>query len=672
MTKFALIFWSIFLLQFALIAPSLAEISAPDCFRKRKQFEFVSNGKAKYPVILGTQMTPRTLEAVEDLKYYVRKISGAELTVLSKAPSYIPEKAIWIGFHPELKKLFKKTDFNLKAEEVLILISKNHLAILGNDGDGKVTDIEIEGTKFANAQSSYGTINAIYTFLQEFLGVRWFMPNELGEDYIESKTLRFKPQEYRFTPVFLSRYGVNFLYRPGRREKIRPGDLWSIRHRLFYSSVIVEVGHPFKDWWRKYSKKFPNVFALTEENDRKPLKRKEDVKLCLSSPELHALWFRDLEERLIQNPFLRFINVGENDSYHTGHCLCGECVAWDGMDIRRDDKNLSDRNVKFVNALQGILDKKFGKNTDLKVLYSAYGNARYLPIKAKLNPKVGVVSVANFHLRRGKTLNGDENEHISDFLNWSDKTEYVFWRPNLGNPVGLQWGFFDVAFSQSFENFKFVAERNGKGIYFDMYFDHWATQGIQYYIDAQLAWNPYLNREDVLNDYFNRFYGPAADEMKSFWMEVEQKRNKLYSQYPDKEAKYWIFEAFSLEWFNERIQSIKSQISKLDKSQNKYKKRLEFTLSGVEHSKLLVQARETMHQYESTKNDSLAKQVMEIWAEIDKLSKKAPQDAINYKTLRSDADTDLERKHLKRMNGLIVSSPKRIRNKKKEDDDDSE
>jgi hypothetical protein len=38
-------------------------------------------------------------------------------------------------------------------------------------------------------QQEYGTINAVYTFLQDQLGVRWLWPGELGEDVPKSERI---------------------------------------------------------------------------------------------------------------------------------------------------------------------------------------------------------------------------------------------------------------------------------------------------------------------------------------------------------------------------------------------------------------------------------------------------------------------------------------------------
>jgi len=637
-----------------------AEFYDSKCFKRKKgkKIVLVDNGKPFGPILISPNCSPRTREAVEDLKSYFKKISGAEFKIETADPNRIPAKAIWIGYHKNFDKIFKKVDPELKLEEIRIIANQNHLAIFGDDGpNAKVQDIIIEGDVFANAQASYGTINAIYCFIQDFLGVRWFWPGELGEDILENEDIILDPIDFSYQPQMITRFGVMGMIRPGRRPRFSESDLWSVRQRLFYSSTQVNFGHPFKDWWEKYSKNFPSIFALTEKGDRKPLGIEERVKLCVSNNEIEQIWLDDLTSILKENPFNKFFNVGENDSYHTGHCVCDNCRKLDAVSILDEEKIVSDRNVYFANKLHKALQNKYGKNAGMKVLYCAYGNCRPLPLKAKLNPEIGIVSVANFHLRRKASLDPEQNIHIEQYLNWSKQSNTVFWRPNLGDPVGLTWGFYDVAFSQSFENFKFVAENNCKGVYFDLFREHWSTQGIQYYVDAQLAWNPYANKDVLLNDYFTRLYGPAHSEMKNFWMLVENTRNGLYENHGDL-ARFWIFEGFNESWFEQTQQLLSSAEKKLAKSPKKYLARLNFVKNGFQYARLLVNLRKSIYDIEQGKNKD-KNQALQIVDEILVALKAIDTYALNVKILSFKTDEKLDPKHHKRMEGILPNAPLR-------------
>ena len=46
--------------------------------------------------------------------------------------------------------------------------------------------------------------------------------------------------------------------------------------------------------------------------------------------------------------------------------------------------------------------------------------------------------------------------------------------------------------------------------------------GLNYYIAAKLCWNADLNVDALINDYFEKFYGKAAEPMKEFYMSMEE------------------------------------------------------------------------------------------------------------------------------------------------------
>ncbi|MBN1672847.1 MAG: hypothetical protein JXR37_17515 [Kiritimatiellae bacterium] len=101
-------------------------------------------------------------------------------------PSPIPPHGIWVGYQPVLKRLFPSIDFTFThPEEILIAANRDHVVIAGRDRwnpdrlNVRGRDVEIHGKQF-----EYGTVNAVYTFLQDYLDVRWLWPGELGEDIV--------------------------------------------------------------------------------------------------------------------------------------------------------------------------------------------------------------------------------------------------------------------------------------------------------------------------------------------------------------------------------------------------------------------------------------------------------------------------------------------------------
>lgn len=141
------------------------------------------------------------------LAEYIEKISGQKPAILEGEPQPLPERAIWIGVQPAVKTLFPKTDFDFKnAEETLIVASEKHLVIAGRDR-WDPAHMEEKGrlAMKTGIQQEYGTANAVYSFIQEQLGVRWLWPDE--EDVIKHERLTIASMERRYHPQIRARGG---------------------------------------------------------------------------------------------------------------------------------------------------------------------------------------------------------------------------------------------------------------------------------------------------------------------------------------------------------------------------------------------------------------------------------------------------------------------------------
>ena len=64
------------------------------------------------------------------------------------------------------------------------------------------------------------------------------------------------------------------------------------------------------------------------------------------------------------------------------------------------------------------------------------------------------------------------------------------------------------------QGFVFRAANRCAGIVVATLRNNWALQGPQYYLMAQMSYDPYLDAEAVMRDYFRRGFGPAAGDIQ--------------------------------------------------------------------------------------------------------------------------------------------------------------
>ena len=583
------------------------------------------------PIIVSRDSPPFTREAVAVLADYVEKISGSRPAIIAGEPREWPDRAVWIGLQPTVKKLFPKTDFDFEHhEEFLIKANENHLVITGRDS-WHPDHLVVKGKRETvnGVQREYGTANAVYTFIHDHLEVRWLWPGELGEDFEKRDRIALEAFEFRYHPPLRARSKVLMFSVLLKHSAYGQSGDWARRQRIQLDSLDVHPGHSFKDWWERFRETHPEYFALQPDGTRSGYPSSTLTKLCVSNPDVVKQWLADVEAQIKHNPNLTIFNTAPNDSYGTGHCVCENCKAWDhpDADLRpfywagefARGPALSDRDVRFGNDCARLLRKRF-PNEDYYVSLNAYGNARPAPLKTKPDDNVVVMNVAN-NFWKVDTPDKDclaGKTYAKHYADWSKLTKQQVWRPNTGNPAGWQSGLPDVPIERTMESFQFAMGHGCVGISVDSILENWATQGPLYYVLARMTWDPSQNWRAVLDDYYTRGFGPAALEIKEYWKLLETARNRKVDDYPGESNGY--VEVYN-ETFFKRAYGLLDQAAKnaAESREAKYRQRVEFLRVGLDHTNLTTELRElSLALVQSDGKDAdVADQARAKWSEIE-------------------------------------------------------
>lgn len=596
------------------------------------------------PIVIFPGAPPRTMEAAKLLADYIEKITGQKPELIEGEPTPLPERAIWVGVQPVVKKLFSDTNFEFQhPEEIVIAANQQHLVIAGRDRwDPERMEAMVGREKVTGKQQEYGTINAIYTFLQDHLGVRCFWPGELGEDVPKSERLAIRlPLNDRHHPQIRSRGGVFNFSRLGNQGYGKSHE-WTQRQRLQLDSLEMEGGHGFGDWWDRYHEKYPEIFALQPDGTRSGFPNPHNAKLCASNPKVWDLWLEDVAADLADDPNRTVFNASPNDGWASGHCVCENCTAWDHPDgeprlfnwSKRNELRpaTSDRDVTFANKLGELLKQKYpGK--DYRVLMLSYGHSRPAPIKARPADNVIMSVVANFYGRTGLVDRGSTrgDTYRAQFEAWAKIVPSMLWRPNTGSPAGWQQGFPDLSVRQTIRDIKDVAAANCVGIYIDGVWEHWATVGPQYYVMAQLVWDPAADAEAILTDYFSRAFGPAAPTVREYFEVLEKERMAFTAK--NGEAGVFSFPQLYTATLLADSQARLDRAAAAVPEDSLFRQRVAFVQAGLTYTRLHMQNIPLMEAYWKKPDESLAARVKANWQEIEKLVADHPH-AINWGPVR--------------------------------------
>lgn len=310
------------------------------------------------------------------------------------------------------------------------------------------------------------------------------------------------------------------LGRQGRSED------WTRHQRVLLDSLTISPGHAFELWYKKYHKDHPELFALQPDGTRgtwpPPLEGRHGgkcIKLCQSNPKVWDLWLREVEEQIEKNPYQTVFNASPNDGANDGVCICEPCRALDNPDgeicsfhwlgFGQEYVSMSDRQLVFARRLYKRLMERY-PDKDYYIQLHGYGSTRFPPAGVNPPEKMLLSYVGNFPWGTEESRKASkENIHA-----WMSKGNHkLIYRPNCGGQPGLP----RTHLKRTIEDFKWLANHNWMGIFIDTNHEDWATCGPQYYLMALMAWDPNRDGHVIMDDYYRRGFGPAAEEVKEYF-----------------------------------------------------------------------------------------------------------------------------------------------------------
>ena len=206
---------------------------------------------------------------------------------------------------------------------------------LGHDG----FVIRTQGDRLHIAGATdHGTLNGVYSLLEEDLGVRWLAP---GVTHIpRTADLRLPRVRRRFAPVFTSRqiYGVNafdidWVARQRLNSFIIPYRKWNILsdHRTsdgkyfavsqchtLHALLEAGAGKPLKEIFDEHPEYFPVLGGK-----RRFYPNMEQ--LCMSNPAVAELVARGVRTWAAQSPGAAYVSISQSDVGRI--CQCATCKA---------------------------------------------------------------------------------------------------------------------------------------------------------------------------------------------------------------------------------------------------------------------------------------------------------------------------------------------------------
>src|SRR5579862_5885241 len=263
------------------------------------------HGHSKYSIVVAPNASATVKHAAQELADDLKQISGAALPVISQRPN---GPAIYVGVNPFLPAGLKKAQLDTLSEEGFVVrTARRNVYLAGHD--------------------DRGTLYAVYSFLEDHLGARWYAPDATvlpPQDVVRIPPLNEKQMpafSYRNTDemvVFGQAQWDAHLKLNGVNVPDQP-DLGGINRLFNGAENFYDLVPP-----NRYFADHPDYYSLVGG----ARKSSPDSQLCLSSPGVFKIVVDALVAEAKANPKLLTLGLSPNDAQN-GNCECEACRAAD-------------------------------------------------------------------------------------------------------------------------------------------------------------------------------------------------------------------------------------------------------------------------------------------------------------------------------------------------------
>jgi len=519
------------------------------CMSVIKPLMLVENGAAKGRIVIsetpdeigylgsrwgGTALdrTKTTRYAAELLQGYIEKATGTKLEIVTDKKVGRNETVICVG-RSGLTDFVEKERKGLPPEGFIIRRRGNVVAIVGEIASGDIPQHE---------GADRGTLWGVFEFLEQACGIRWYFPHELGTVIPKRGTLSVGKMDIKKHPFYHMRTGAIY----HSEQDITVEDLLPVtRHG---NTTGFSANHTHLGWEIMYGDKYPDIFALDPDGEstlkKSPLKKGEKPsrynRVCYSNPKILKLELQHIRDYCEKGttdpwrygsarPFHNYIPVVPKDLENIFHCRCDRCKSrWvEGLENSKLTELVFGYIAKVAEETKKICPEK-------RIATLAYCGFLFPPAKTDIPDNLDVMICT---VKGGSKLSAPGHwQHNVDLVNqWHERVdgnpsrlflfEYMVY-PSVQAPdfcPGTLQKWFRFLKGKVSGGFNNAANPRTLIRYRFSLFNGWLWH--------KLMWDPDLNMNALMEDYYKNLFGPAEKPMKElFNLCIERWENAPWGQ----------------------------------------------------------------------------------------------------------------------------------------------
>ena len=443
----------------------------------------------------------------EELVWHLEKMSGAKFDIVEKSPAKGPAIVYRTLRCPEGFKRGTSAYFKIWRE--------GDKVILGGEDTGK---------------------SRATTYVLEALGCRYIWPGAIGK-VIPKKTKIVLPEIAieDATPLVIRRARLyrqsEHIDHPGNRDFWRwhgMNDMKFMTTDKPGESDGYQWGHYYKDYYPKYRKSKPNLFALQPDGTRNLHlgSHPERPTFCLSNPELVEITARRKIAEFNASPEKKASSLCLPDGATSSWCMCEECRKLDPVNAAKGNAAVffpvrkalpyvafTDRVFEYMNR---VAEKVSAVHPDKLLSTYAYSYYTAAPVSVKPHPNLLILSVAGNYADAAN--DGVVERNLAAWHSFGNK---LLWRPNAHG--GFRVAAPDNFAHRMFDDISLLIENGIFGVDYDTMYSDWSTKPFTYYITTKAHFNPdRLNFETFADDFCRCGFGAAAKDVREYFDLVER------------------------------------------------------------------------------------------------------------------------------------------------------
>lgn len=440
-------------------------------------------GSGTHVIVVPSEATVGELRVADDLAVHLEQISGVALDVVAedKVGTRYP---IFVGKCKQVSKRFPDVFPKLGTDGIFIFSDKSGLVLAGNQR---------------------GVHYAVYTFLEEQLGCRWFTEDcfripKSGVFKVGGLKKEFIPVlEYRCTDYPSSRPLAFSVRNKYNGQMIPDNETWG--GKISYQGFV----HTFNGLVPpgQYGAAHPEYYS--ERNGKRVWEGPSQ--LCLTNPDVLKITIESVRRWIKANPKATIISVSQNDNQT--YCQCAKCTA-----LAEKEGSQMGPLLHFVNAVARDIAKD---HPDKIIDTLAYQYTRKPPKFVRPEPNVAIrlcsIECCFVHTLEDCPFN---KTFVDDIIGWSKICNRLHIWDYVINYAHCIMPFPNLRVLKP--NIQFFIKHGVTGIYEEAnYFSKGGELAeLRSYMMAKCLWDPEADIDKALFEFTEAYYGAAGKWIRDY------------------------------------------------------------------------------------------------------------------------------------------------------------